>query len=565
MTADSGPDQPVQRFLVGDGGVAARRDHLGLESVGGDEPREVVDEVQADRLDASRGAGDGLLGGETLLDDCAFVLGAVGEDAVEDLVDGLSDDVEFREPALVEDGHRRPVLDGLLDGVGVDVGAEGAQRAPVLLVDGGAGEAEEAGVGQRLAQVRGEAPVLRAVGLVHHDEDVGGLGQRGVDRAPTRAAAGACDFLEFLDGGHHRLAGRVREDAPEVAHAVRTLGVREPARGEHAGNLPVELGAVGDDDHGGLLLRLVAAELEREPQHGQALSRPLCVPDDSAPRARLSGSADATHRLVDGDELLVAGQLADGATAVDLEHDEVAHDVEEVLRLEEPVEQNVLRGRRAPELLGELRHGQGIRLLPSEEEPLRRADGAVDGPLAAGGDENLRRFEQLRRTLVLPPGAGLLVAVELLDRFSLPGVSDGRALAFDDREREAVDEHHDVGDDVLLRPEHLVLAGDDPLVATRLVEVEEPDGVALAPVAAVLLQGDAVGEGRVERPVGLGEARGGDLRHGLDGLGEVGVGEPGVQALEGGGEAVGEDGFLEARAFGFEVFRWDAGVAERLQ
>ena len=28
--------------------------------------------------------------------------------------------------------------------------------------------------------------------------------------------------------------------------------------------LPVELGAVGDDDHGGLALRLVAAELERE-------------------------------------------------------------------------------------------------------------------------------------------------------------------------------------------------------------------------------------------------------------------------------------------------------------
>ena len=27
--------------------------------------------------------------------------------------------------------------------------------------------------------------------------------------------------------------------------------------------LPVELGAVGDDDHGGLALRLVAAELER--------------------------------------------------------------------------------------------------------------------------------------------------------------------------------------------------------------------------------------------------------------------------------------------------------------
>ena len=278
----------------------------------------------------------------------------------------------------------------------------------------------------------------------------------------------------------------------------RTLSARsgfgEPARGEHSGNLPVELGAVGDDDHGGLLLRLVAAELEGEPEHRQALPRPLCVPDDSAPRARLSGGADAPHHLVHGDELLVAGQLADGSAAVDLEHDEVPHDVEKVPRLEQTVEQDVLRRRRAPELLGELLHGQGIRLLPCEEEPLRSADGAVDGALAAGGDENLRRLEQLRRALVLPPGAGLLVAVELLDRFGLPGVADGGALALDDREREAVDEHDDVGDDVLLRPEHLVLAGDDPLVAVRLVEVEEPDRVALAPVAAVLFQGDAVGE-----------------------------------------------------------------------
>ena len=126
----------------------------------------------------------------------------------------------------------------------------------------------------------------------------------------------------------------MREDAPEIAHAVRALGVRKSAGGEHPGNLPVELGAVGDDDHGGLLLRLVAAELEREPEHRQALPRPLRVPDDSTPRARLPGGADAPHRLVDGDELLVAGQLADGPAAVDLEHDEVPHDVEEVPRLE---------------------------------------------------------------------------------------------------------------------------------------------------------------------------------------------------------------------------------------
>ena len=89
--------------------------------------------------------------------------------------------------------------------------------------------------------------------------------------------------------------------------------------------------------------------------------------------------------------------------------------------------------------------------------------------------------------------------------------------------------------------------------------------MALAPVAAVLLQRDAVGEGGVEGLVGFGEAGGGDLRHGLDGPGEVGLGEPGVQPKEGCAESSGEDRLLEARAFGSEVFGRDVRVAEGLQ
>ena len=427
------------------------------------------------------------------------------------------------------------------------------------------GEAEEAGVRQGLPHVGGEALVLGAVGLVHHDEDVGGLGQRRMDLPPPWAAAGAGQLLELLDRGHHRSAGRVFQDPPQAAHAVGPLRVREPARGEHPGDLPVELGAVSDDDDRRLLLRLVAAELERQPEHGQALARPLRVPDDAAPRARFPRRPDPPHRLVDGDELLVAGQLADRAAVLDLEDDEVAEDVEKAARLEEPVEQDVLRRRRATELFAELLHAQGVRLLPFEKEPLRRADRPVDRALPAGPDEDLRRLEQLRRALILPARIGLLVAVELLDRFGLPGVADGRALALDDRQRQAVDEGDHVRDDVLLRPEDPVLPGDDPLVAVRLVEIEEPDRVAPASLPAVLLQGDAVGEGGVEGLVGLGETGGLDVGDRPDGLGEVGPGEPGVQLFEGLGEAAGEDGLLEARAFPFKVFRRDVGVAEGLQ
>ena len=139
------------------------------------------------------------------------------------------------------------------------------------------------------------------------------------------------------------------------------------------------------------------------------------------------------------------------------------------------------------------------------------------------------------------------------------------ALALDDRERQSVDEDDDVGDDVLLRPEHPVLAGDDPLVVARVVEVEKFDGVALAPVAAVLFQRDAVGEGGVEPLVGLGETGRRDLGDRLDSCDDVGLGEPGVQALEGCGEAAGEDGFLEGRAFWLQVFGGDVGVAEGFQ
>ncbi len=300
------------------------------------------------------------------------------------------------EPALVEDRHRRLVLNRLLDGVGVDVGAERAQRAAVLLVDRGAGEAEEAGVRQRLPHVRGEAAVLRAVGLVHHDEDVGRLGQRRVHRRTPPGASRARNLLELLDRGHHRLAGRMLQNPPQVLHARSPFGIREPARGEHARDLPVELGAVGDDDHGRLLLRLVAAQLEGQPQHREALARPLRVPDDAAPLARFLRLSNAPQRLVRGHELLVAGQLADGAAALDLEHDEVADDVEQVPRFEESVQQDVLRRRLPPELVAELLHGEGIRLLPFQEEPRRRADRAVDGalPAAALAPQDVRALRE---------------------------------------------------------------------------------------------------------------------------------------------------------------------------
>ena len=96
MKGRLGAVQTIQRLLVSDSGVTARGHHLGLEAVRGDELREVLDEVQADRFDAARRAGDRRLGGEPLFDRCPFVVGPVGEHVVEHLVDGLPDDLECR-------------------------------------------------------------------------------------------------------------------------------------------------------------------------------------------------------------------------------------------------------------------------------------------------------------------------------------------------------------------------------------------------------------------------------------------------------------------------------------
>ena len=124
------------------------------------------------------------------------------------------------------------------------------------------------------------------------------------------------------------------QDSPQIADTVCLLGIRETARSEHARNLPIEFGAVGDDHNGRLLLGSVTPELECKPQHRQALARTLCVPNDTAALARLPSRTNPAHRLVHGDELLIACQFANAPAAFDLEHDEVPHDVEQIARLE---------------------------------------------------------------------------------------------------------------------------------------------------------------------------------------------------------------------------------------
>ena len=70
--------QPVERLLVEGSDLPAARDNLRLELVRPDVSCEVVDEIEADRLDSLGGPCDRPLGRVLLLDGLSLLLGAVG-------------------------------------------------------------------------------------------------------------------------------------------------------------------------------------------------------------------------------------------------------------------------------------------------------------------------------------------------------------------------------------------------------------------------------------------------------------------------------------------------------
>ena len=170
---------------------------------------EMLHEVLGDQGEALVGADQRLdarpFALEPFLLGLGLVLGEVGDLGV-DL--GLLVLVEFdpRQPALVVDRHGRAILDRAADVVDVDVVAEHGRRVHVVLLDGRAGEADEGGVGQAVAQIFGEAvgnvaglaldlrleAVLAAMRLVGDHDHVAAVGQhRIVGRARPRARISA--------------------------------------------------------------------------------------------------------------------------------------------------------------------------------------------------------------------------------------------------------------------------------------------------------------------------------------------------------------------------------------
>ena len=147
--------------------------------------------------------------------------------------------VDFGEAGFVVDFNGGSVFHGPLDVVDVDVVAEDLLGVFVGGFDGGAGKANEGGVGQGISQVFGEAvggvgpllagffvsgfdhagfeAVLGAVGLIGNEDDVAALGEGFVLAAPFVGG-------ELLDSGEDDAAGGHLQLGLEVGPVCRLLG-----------------------------------------------------------------------------------------------------------------------------------------------------------------------------------------------------------------------------------------------------------------------------------------------------------------------------------------------------
>ena len=194
----------------------------------------------------------------------------------------------------------------------------------------------------------------------------------------------------------------------------------------------------------GLLARLVSGpDLRHSVRRAVQLGRPQRLADGHLYRVKL---VVARHLLRE----LAAARI--------LEHHEVAHEVEEPSRREQPLDRDLQLGQvRIGEPLARDRAPRLHPLAPGRE----RADPRLD---AVGDQQHFIEREQ-RRQLGL-------VGLELLERRPDGGVFVGRVLELDHRQRQPVDEEDDI------RPARVLVLGDrelidrEPVVVLRIVEVE---------------------------------------------------------------------------------------------
>ncbi len=406
----------------------------------------------------------------------ARLLGVVqaGGDGVGALVDRLRVDVggqvDRDEPALVVDAHGRAVVDGPGQVVDVDVVAEHVAGVAVGLRDRGAGEGDEGGVGQRVAQVPGvpvEAVVVAAVGLVDDDDDVAAVRQQRVAAPGVALLPGA---PELLQRGEDDPAGTaVGEFGAQLLtgeHLDRILG-QQVAAGERFVELVVQVGPVGDDDDGRVAEARVGGDLVRVEFHLHRLAGTLRVPD----HAGLAVAAGRLDRLADGlldREVLVRLGDSFNRSAPGLGEGDVAGEqVEEPARREQAVQREVdgevrVAPRRLRHRLATIVH------IPWGEVLVRGERGAVPGGDTVGDDADDVGPEGKRQ--LLDVGADLAV------RALQVGVRVAGLLKLDQPDRQPVEVADYVEATLVVAIDDHHLVGDEVVVGVLIAEVDQPDG-----------------------------------------------------------------------------------------
>ena len=180
------------------------------------------------------------------------------------------------------------------------------------------------------------------------------------------------------------------------------------------------------------------------------------------------------HRQLHCPELLVTPHHLDGlALVVDRKQREGANQVEQIAGIQHPRHQTLLIVWASRPML-QIVHRPGIGVGPAVEMLLTvGGDGAEFGLLPTGRHHELAVVEENRASLAF--GLPLLaVAQKLID-----GLRDGLLhlgrLALDHHHRQAVQEQHDVRNDVVLgsKDANLELADGDEAVVVAVIEVDE--------------------------------------------------------------------------------------------
>ncbi|WPL16087.1 hypothetical protein Thiowin_01024 [Thiorhodovibrio winogradskyi] len=332
---------------------------------------------------------------------------------------------------------------------------------------------------------------------------------------------------------------------------LRSLAQQVAAHHESGEQLIIQIIAVGDDHDGWIGHGRVAHQLADVEGHQQAFAGALGVPDhaDAAvatavafhagqaigfrvfakiragirigQRQRAQGGSD---RAQHGMELMVAREDLDRPGIGAPEDGEVAQQGEQTRTLQRALDQH--------RLLRRAIRGDGLTVggAPTHEALGIGGQGADARHLAVGEDQRGIGAKQA--------GDLGLVGLELLVGTVDAGLLAAGAFQLEHHQRQAIDEEHHIGAAVMASLDDGELLHREPIVALRVVEVDQPHApAAQGAVAVVILDLDAFGDQAMQAAVFLDQRRGDggdDLALGLG----AGVGwEIGVEPINGGLQA----------------------------